>query len=322
MTRWYTVVCALGLIAGCDNADSPLPLVGTLERDRIEVSAEAREILIGIHVREGDQVEAGQLLASQDPERLQARVGQARAAEARAAQRLAELQRGPRAEEIDSARARLEGAEATLLADEKTLRRTRELFEQELLSESDLDQVRARRDQSLANRDDTAALLRERLTGTTIEELEQARASLEEAGAALADQTLALERLGLRAPVAGLVDTIPYKQGDRPPAGATVMVLLTGKGAYARVYVPEPLRARVRVGMDAQIRADGLPRQFAGRVRTVSSEAAFTPYFSLTERDRSRLAYVAEIDLLGEDAAGLPAGLPVEVSFPDLETAP
>ena len=195
-----------------------MPLVGTLERDRIEVTAESREILVEIHVREGEQVEAGQLLASQDPERLQARVEQARAAEARAAQRLAELQRGPRAEEIDSARARLEGAEATLLADEKTLRRTRELFEQELLSESDLDQVRARRDQSLANRDDAAALLRERLTGTTIEELEQARALSREAGAALADQTLALERLGLRAPVAGSGGYHPL-QARRPPPG-------------------------------------------------------------------------------------------------------
>lgn len=322
MRPWYILICTLGLIAGCDNSDSILPLVGTLERDRIEVAAEAWETLADIHVREGDLVEAGQLLASQDPARIQVRVEQARAAEARAAQRLAELERGPRAEEIDSARARLEGAEATLLADEKTLRRTRELFEQQLLSESDLDQVRARRDQSLANRDDAAAILRERLTGTTDEELEQARASVDEAGAALADQMLALERLGLRAPVAGLVDTIPYKRGDRPPAGATVMVLLAGKRPYARVYVPEPLRVRVRAGMIAQIRADGLPQQFEGRVRTVSSEAAFTPYFSLTERDRSRLAYVAEIDLIGEDAAGLPAGLPVEVRFPDLEPGP
>lgn len=321
MTRWYALVLTLGLMAGCDRADSPLPLVGTLERDRIEVSAEAREILVEIHVREGERVEAGQLLASQDPERLQARVEQARAARERAARRLAELRRGSRAEEIDSAQARLDGAEAMLLADAKTLRRSRELFERGLLSESDVDQARARRDQSLASKDEAAAILRERLTGTTIEELDQARASLEEAEAALRDQTLALERLQLRAPVAGLIDTIPYKRGDRPPAGATVMVLLTGDGPFARVFIPAPLRARVREGMDAEIRADGLPQPFAGRIRTVSSEAAFTPYFSLTERDRSRLAYVAEIDLLGEDATGLPAGLPVEVDFPGLDTA-
>jgi HlyD family secretion protein len=32
-------------------------------------------------------------------------------------------------------------------------------------------------------------------------------------------------------------------------------------------------------------------------VRWVSSEAAFTPYFALTERDRGRLSYVAKVDI-------------------------
>jgi HlyD family secretion protein len=50
-------------------------------------------------------------------------------------------------------------------------------------------------------------------------------------------------------------------------------------------------------------------------VRTVSSEASFTPYFALTERDRGHLAYVAEIDLPDQAAGDLPTGLPVEVSF-------
>ena len=40
----------------------------------------------------------------------------------------------------------------------------------------------------------------------------------------------------------------------------------------------------------------------------VSSEAAFTPYFSLTQRDRSRLAYLAKVSIT-EDAYGdLPVG--------------
>jgi HlyD family secretion protein len=50
-------------------------------------------------------------------------------------------------------------------------------------------------------------------------------------------------------------------------------------------------------------------------MRMISSEAAFTPYYSLTERDRKHLAYLAEIDLVGEEARDLPTGLPVEVTF-------
>jgi len=190
-----------------------------------------------------------------------------------------------------------------------------------LLSESELDDARGRQEVSAATRDEAAARLAELVAGTTVEELDQARAVLEEARAAVAERRLDLDRLQLNAPVAGVVDAIPYKTGDRPPAGATVIVLLAGSAPYGRVYVPEPIRASVTPGMAAVVTVDGIPGAFEGRVRTVSSEAVFTPYFALTERDRSRLAYVAEVTLTGDKAEELPTGLPVEVDFPGLAEA-
>jgi HlyD family secretion protein len=82
------------------------------------------------------------------------------------------------------------------------------------------------------------------------------------------------------------------------------------------VYVPEPLRARFQAGTKVEVRADGAPAPVAGVVRYVSAEAAFTPYYSLTQKDRSRLAYVAEITLDDAKARELPAGLPVQVQVP------
>jgi len=321
MRAHLAALMALLLVAGCESEPSPLPLVGTLERDRIEVPAQAWEVLVDIPVREGEAVQAGQLLARQDATLARSRLEQAAAAEQRAARRLAELERGPRAEEIRAARARLEGAESQLEADEKALRRVRELVGRALLSESELDEARARQEVSVAARDEAAARLAELVAGTTAEELDQARAVLEEARATVAERRLDLERLQLHAPVAGVVDAIPYKTGDRPPAGATVIVLLAGTAPYGRVYVPEPIRARVIPGMAAVVTVDGMPSAFEGRVRTVSAEAVFTPYFALTERDRSRLAYVAEVMLIGEGAEELPTGLPVEVDFPGLVEA-
>jgi HlyD family secretion protein len=51
-------------------------------------------------------------------------------------------------------------------------------------------------------------------------------------------------------------------------------------------------------------------------VRYISAEAAFTPYYSLTQKDRSRLAYLAEITLDDANAAALPAGMPIQVFAP------
>jgi HlyD family secretion protein len=51
-----------------------------------------------------------------------------------------------------------------------------------------------------------------------------------------------------------------------------------------------------------------------GRVRWVASEAAFTPYYALTERDRGHLTYLAKIDI-AEERERLPDGVPVEVDL-------
>lgn len=322
MRRWILLGTFVCMAAGCEVSESPFPLVGTLERDRIEIPAQAWEVLVEIPVREGDHVESGQLLAQQDTTLLHARVEQARATEQRAARRLAELESGPRVEEITAARARLEGAQSQLVADTKALKRVEELVARALLSDSDLDDARARQQVSAADRDAAAARLDELVTGTRVEELDQARADLEAASASLAQQSVDLERLAIRAPVAGLVDSIPYKRGNRPAAGATIMVLLADTAPYARIYVPETVRASIVPGMRATVRIDGLPEPVQGQVRTVYSDAVFTPYFALTERDRSRLAYVAEVTLIGEDIGRIPTGLPVEVSFPDLEVQP
>jgi HlyD family secretion protein len=94
-----------------------------------------------------------------------------------------------------------------------------------------------------------------------------------------------------------------------------VAVLLAGEAPHARVYLPEPLRTRVSVGDPASVYVDGIEQPFSGRVRRVSADPAFTHYYSLTERDRSRLSYLTEVELVDEAARKLPAGVPLRAAF-------
>jgi HlyD family secretion protein len=96
--------------------------------------------------------------------------------------------------------------------------------------------------------------------------------------------------------------------------GAPLVTLLVGEAPHARVYVPQALRAQVAVGDAATVRVEGVEGEFAGTVRMIRSEPLFTPYYALTGQDASRLSYLAEIQL-GADAAQLPAGLPLSVTF-------
>ena len=83
---------------------------------------------------------------------------------------------------------------------------------------------------------------------------------------------------------------------------------------YARIYVPEPLRASAKVGDAARVHVEGMETVWQGTVRMIRNDPTFTPYYALTGQDATRLSYLAEVQL-GADAATLPAGLPVWVDF-------
>jgi HlyD family secretion protein len=301
-------------IACGGSADGP-PALGTLERDRIELVSEADEPVVALEVREGDRARAGQLLLRLDGRRLAAQVAGARARSDEARARLDELIEGPRKERILEAQARLEGAEGALASAVRERERVKRLAEQGLETASRVDALQSQLDLTLAERSAAAARLAELLAGTRREEIDRARSGLAAAEAALVDLELRLERLEVRAPQSGTVDALPYELGERPPPGAVVCVMLADGLPYARVHVPAVLKPDVIAGTAARVRVDGSAEAFAGRVRWISHRAAFTPFFALTTRDRGRLSYLAEVELLGAEAHALSTGVPVEVSF-------
>jgi HlyD family secretion protein len=303
------------LLAACSRHPADAPLIGTLERDRIEIIAEESEPILSLDVREGDRVTLGQVLMKQDTGVAAARFAQADAQVAEARHRLTELERGARKETIAEARARFEASKATAERDIREFVRAEELVKQRLISQSQLDQARAARDSSAGAAREAEASLAELLNGTRIEELNQARATLAAAESARKQLEITDARLVARATRAGVIDALPFKAGERPPKGATIAVLLADTPAFARVYVPEPMRARVAPRTRALIHVDGVDTPLEGFVRWVASDAAFTPYFALTQRDRSRLAFLAEVQVTDERGSRLPIGVPVEVQI-------
>jgi HlyD family secretion protein len=293
-------------------------MVGTLERDRVEVTVESNEPITAIHVQDGQMLETGDLILEQNPARLQRIMAQQAALRDQSAARLAELERGPRTEIIREARAQLESTRASARNAAANLVRAQEMFARELSDQATLDLATTRSETANAAELAAEESLNRLLNGTTVEELDQAIAALKAAEAAINRIQLDIDRLKIYAPVNGMLDKRLYQLGERPQIGATVAVILDGSRTYARIYVPEPLRASVQPAEKLDVRIDGKDQTFVGTVRWVSTDATFTPYFALTEHDRSRLSYLAEVDV--PDAAALPSGVPLEVDFPGSES--
>ena len=306
-------------------ADAPFgdaaapPMLGTLERHRVDLSSPQPEQLQRVDVREGQVVRTGHVLAQLDTRGADAQLQAARSRIAAANALLAELVHGPRVESVLEARARLATADARLVREETELRRLRDLLARKLISRSLHDDRRLSRDAAREGRKEAQAQLQLLLAGTRIEQVDRARADWLAAQAELQRAQVTHDQLTLIAPATARVEALPYRPGERPPVGAPIVQLILDGVPFARVYVPAEQRALMVPGALVAVSVDGQAAVMTGTVRFIASEASFTPYFALTQRDRGHLVYLAEIDV--PDASRLATGLPVEVRVARTHTA-
>ena len=299
------------LLSGCDRRENSVAL-GTLERDRIAHTATANEVVVALPIPQGSFVTKGTVLVKLDDTQQQAIVAKAKAEVAQAEAHLEKLLNGAREEEVAAAQATVEGFKAALVEAEANYERAVKLVERKLESQSTLDKALASRDSVLANLHAAQEQLRELTNGTREEDLRMGEAQLAAAQATLASEQKKLQDLTIIATRDGILDNLPWNLGERVTLGSPLAMLLAGKTPFARVYVPEPYRVHVNVGDSFDVAVDGIETPFKGKVRWISTEPAFSPYYALNQEERARLMYLAEVQL-PDSAADLPNGVPAQV---------
>jgi HlyD family secretion protein len=305
------VVSAL-ILAACEDHNANEAL-GTLERDRIILKATADEIIMQQPIPEGTMVAEGSLLVQLDDSRQKALTARAAAEVGKAAAQLEELRNGARPEDIAAASARVSGARAGLIEAEANYERSVSLVKQKLAAKAQLDKALAQRDEAEASLDSAHEELLRLTNGTRQEQLDAGAATLQAAEAQLDLEEHRLSELSVVATRNAYLDSLPWNVGERVNLGATLAILLADEKPFARVYVPEPWRARLQIGDEYPVHIDGVDETIPGRLRWIATDPAFTPYYALNASDRARLVYLAEFDLL--DGYDLPTGIPVQVNL-------
>lgn len=300
-------------LGGC--SQGPTKGLGTLEWDQVHGRAVVSEPIVEIYAKEGDRLKKGDRILQLDPRVQAAEVASLQASVAEAKWHYAQMQAGYREQEIASAKAGLAGAEVQRQTRKIELDRDIELLDQQAISARNVDLSRNALQQAIT----AEAIAKEKLALLTIgyrdEEIQAAKSAYEAAQAKLEHAEEELRRYTVIAERDGVLDDLPFKLGDKPPAGAVVSTLLAGKQPWARIYLPEVWLGEIEIGSQVGIYVDGREQPFAGRVRHISSRASYTPYFTLAEDDRKRLSFVTEVDLLDQEATQLPLGIPVRMKL-------
>jgi multidrug resistance efflux pump len=268
--------------------------------------ADVRALLEGdireIHVKEGDLVAKGQILAKQadDEERTAVATGAEEVAALEA--RLAQAEKGPTEEQIALARQRVATARTRADFSRSHAERRRQLFEKELVPEDDYERA-------LSEAEVDTELLKEAqrdldllLAGTRAEEIEALRAELEREKAQLDYHRQRLAYTEIRAPIAGRIvsGTLIYAVGDYLEEGDLLATIEDTSHLRAEIHVPEADVDQVTVGADVRIRPWAYPgRDFEGKVVRIAPNAEPQEYGRIvrvtTEIDNSEGLLRAEL---------------------------
>ncbi|MEM7462040.1 MAG: HlyD family efflux transporter periplasmic adaptor subunit [Pseudomonadota bacterium] len=308
------VVCISAFLAACSDSSTGVAL-GTLERDRVALTATADEVITALPVPRGEYVSEGTVLVQLDNRAQKAEVERSVAEVALAQANLDEKRAGPRPEDIAQARAQVAASQAKVVETETAFERFAQLESTGTTSEAKFDVVLSARDVARAELARNQENLNELLAGSRIEDIQKAEAELGIAEANLKVAEKVLDDLSVKASRDGWLDSLPWNLGERVTSGSPVAVMLAGDAPYARVYVPEPHRAKVKQGDKLMIHVDSVDDPIEGEVRWISSDPSFTPYYGLNEDDRARLMYLAEVQL-PDTASELPTGVPVQIRLP------
>ena len=129
-------------------------------------------------------------------------------------------------------------------------------------------------------------------------ELSALRAQLKQAGAGFSEAESVLSDFVIKAPSDGVVVTRIANLGEMAAPGAPLLDLVDLDHLYLKVYIPEKLIGKVRVGLPARIYTDSFPEQpVAASVAMIFSEAEFTPKEVLTINERTKLVYGVKLYL-------------------------
>lgn len=209
--------------------------------------------LVTVLVDRGDRVAAGQPLARLDTRRLQAQRSQLVSQRDRALAQLAELQNGPRQEDIAAAAATVQDLERQLDLARLQQERREFLYTTGAISREERDVVAFNADALEERLQAARSQLEELETGTRPEQIAAQQATVQQLAASIEDLDIAIEKGTLYAPYAGTIAARRLDEGAIVQPGQAVVRLVESAQTEVEVGLPVAVVTDLAVGQPQSI---------------------------------------------------------------------
>jgi HlyD family secretion protein len=294
-----------------------LLLSGNVEAHESVVGFRTQGRIVALPVEEGQQVQAGELLAQLDDADYQQQVRIDDAMRHTRGRELELAEAGNRSQDIRAGEQTVADAKADLELKRADLERYDKLYKRDAISAQTHDQAETAYKRAQAVYERAQQNFSEIREGTRKEQIAVSRATLHAAEQNLELSKVRLDYTVLHSPVTGVVTVRQAELGEYVVPGTPVVTVADLDHLWIRGYVSETDLGRVRWGQAATVRTDTyLGKAYKGTITFLSSEAEFTPKTVQTNKERVALVYRVKVDVENpnhELKPGMPADITIEL---------
>ena len=269
------LILILSAGAGCNGGNQGVfEATGTVEVMQADIGPKIPGKISKLRFREGDAVRIGDELALLSSDEIQAQLAQANAAK-------------------EAAQAQVEAVRSNLINIKKARTRSRDVFKSGGLSEQQFDNVDTQADSVGA-------------------QLRAAESMVRQAEATARFVRENLNNSSVTSPMNGVILSKNFEEGEVVMAGAPIFTIADLTDAWLKVYVPEPLLGKIRIGGAVEVFVDSHGNKpFSGKIIFISSRAEFTPKNLQTKDERVKQVFGVKIALDNGEGVFKP-GMPAD----------
>lgn len=268
---------AVTILAGCRN-DIDFDACGQIDAEQVTVSAEASGRILSLNVREGDVLNAGQMVGAVDSVQTSLQIRELEQRRDGARSRLIDIdrQQAPQKDQL-----------ANL---ENDFRRYSSLLANNAATQKQVDDLRSQID-ILKSQMAAQKQTWERNNSSVSSEISTYEIQI-------AEKRDQLAKCRICSPVAGTVLTKYANEGESVTVGKPLFKLADLTETYLRAYFTTSQLGTLKLGDEMKaIPDDGSanPKEYTGRVIWISSQAEFTPKDIQTRDERAELVYAVKV---------------------------
>lgn len=279
--KTYHIFVAFATLAtlaqSCGN-DIAFDACGQIEATEVTVSAESNGKILDLNIEEGDKVEAGQTVGAIDSVQIVLQIRELKERMAGAASRMVDIKH-----QSEPDRNQLESLE-------KDFARYTKLLDSNAATRKQVDDI-----------EDKIVILKSRISAQT-QSWERGNSNviseMNTYGIQLSQREDQLAKCRISVPVSGTALTKYAEKGEFVTSGKPLFKIADLDNVYVRAYFTTSQLSGMKIGDRVTVIPDdgtASPKEYEGRITSISSQAEFTPKNIQTRDERADMVYAVKV---------------------------